>query len=168
MKLHRIRAVVARHAYEVRHNIDRLTDMIYWPVLDIVIWGFFTTYLARGNGAPSQMVAFLLGATILWGMFYSFQRDMAVGFLDELWSRNLINLFSTPLTVGEYMTGLLFVNFLKASVSLVAAATVAWVAYAFDIFPMLPSFVPFMACLVLFAFAIGIAITGLIFRFTTK
>src|SRR5208282_1860758 len=90
MKPHRIMAVIVRHTYEARRNVDRITDMVYWPVLDIIM--------------------FLLSATILWGMFYSFQRDMAVGFLDELWSRNLINLFSTPLTVWEYITGLICVN----------------------------------------------------------
>jgi ABC-2 type transport system permease protein len=168
MNFSRITGVVMRHAFEARRNFDRITDMLYWPILDIVVWGFFTLYIRADGGRAAGIASFVLAAVILWGMFYAFQRDMAVGFLDELWSRNLINLFSTPLTVGEYMTGLLFVNFLKASVSLVAAATVAWIAYAFDIFPMLPKFVPFMACLVLFAFAIGIAITGLIFRFTTK
>jgi ABC-2 type transport system permease protein len=168
MNLSRVSGVVMRHAFEARRNFDRITDMLYWPILDIIVWGFFTLYIRADGGRAAGFASFVLAAVILWGMFYAFQRDMAVGFLDELWSRNLINLFSTPLTVGEYMTGLLFVNFLKASVSLVAAAMVAWVAYAFDIFPMLPKFVPYMACLVLFAFAIGIGITGLIFRFTTK
>ncbi|HUA34127.1 MAG TPA: ABC transporter permease [Candidatus Binataceae bacterium] len=168
MKLNRIQGVVMRHTYEARRNFDRLTDLVYWPVLDIIVWGFFTIYI-RQDGKPGTGIAsFLLAAVIMWGMFYAFQRDMAVGFLDELWARNLINLFSTPLTVGEYMAGLLFVNFIKAGISLLAAAIVAWIAYSFDIFPILPSFVPYMACLILFAFALGIAITGIIFRYTTK
>ncbi len=87
-----------RHAYEARRNVDRIMDMVYWPVLDIILWGFFTIYLGRLRCSPDG-VSFLLGAAILWGIFFGFQRDMAVGFLDELWSRNLINLFSTPLTV---------------------------------------------------------------------
>ena len=168
MKLNRIEGVVMRHVFEARRNFDRITDLVYWPVLDIIVWGFFTLYIRKENPVGSGIVGFMLAAVILWGMFYAFQRDMAVGFLDELWSRNLINLFSTPLTVGEYMAGLLFVNFIKASISLAAAALVAWVAYSFDIFPILPAFVPYMACLVLFAFALGVAITGLIFRYTTK
>jgi ABC-2 type transport system permease protein len=168
MKLNRISGVVMRHAFETRRNFDRVTDLVYWPVLDIIVWGFFTIYIRKENPVGSGIVGFMLAAVILWGMFYAFQRDMAVGFLDELWSRNLVNLFSTPLTVGEYMAGLLFVNFIKASISLVAAAIVAWIAYSFDIFPILPAFLPYMACLVLFAFAIGIAITGLIFRYTTR
>src|SRR5216684_6923178 len=168
MKTHRINAVIVRHLYEARRNFDRVTDLVYWPVLDIIVWGFFTIYLAHGNRLQPNIVSCLLGAVILWGTFFAFQRDMAVGFLDELWSRNLINLFSTPLTVWEYLTGLILVNFLKAMVGLVAASLIAMAAYSFDIFPMLPKFMPYMANLVFFALSLGVMITGLIFRYTTK
>jgi ABC-2 type transport system permease protein len=168
MKTYRVRAVILRHIYEARRNMDRITDMVYWPVLDIIVWGFFTIYLSSQRRLQPDIVSFLLGAAILWGMFFAFQRDMAVGFLDELWSRNLINLFSTPLNVWEYLTGLICVNFLKAMVGLTAAGAVAWVCYAFDIVPFLPSFLPYMANLILFALAVGVVMTGLIFRFTTR
>lgn len=168
MKPHRISAVILRHCYEARRNVDRLTDLFYWPVLDIIVWGFFTIYLARGNRLQPDIVNFLLGAAILWGMFFAFQRDMAVGFIDELWSRNLINLFSTPLTVWEYLTGLIAVNVVKAFIGMGAASIIALLAYSFDIFPLLPAFLPYIANLVFFALALGIMITGLIFRYTTK
>ena len=122
MKPHRIKAVMLRHTYEARRNLDRVIDMLYWPVLDIVVWGFFTIYLGRGGRMQPGMINFMLGAVILWGLFFGFQRDMAVGFLDELWSRNLVNLFSTPLSVSEYMTGLIAVNVLKAAVGMMSAA----------------------------------------------
>jgi ABC-2 type transport system permease protein len=168
MKPHRIKAVMLRHTYEARRNMDRVIDMVYWPVLDIIVWGFFTIYLGRGGHLQPGLVSFMLGAIILWGLFFGFQRDMAVGFLDELWSRNLVNLFSTPLSVSEYMTGLIAVNVAKAMVGMTSAALIAWVFYAFDIFPKLLSFLPFMLNLILFALALGIIITGLIFRYTTK
>lgn len=168
MKAHRIIAVMARHAYEARRNVDRITDMVYWPVLDVVMWGFFTTYLGHGLGMQPDVIKFVLSAIIIWGLFYSFQRDLAVGFLDELWSRNLINLFSTPLTISEYMTGLICVNVAKAMVGVGAASLLALAAYHFNIFPWLPGFLPYLMNLILFAFALGIMITGLIFRYTTK
>ncbi len=169
MKWYRIRAVILRHTYEARHNLDRVTDMVYWPVLDVIMWGFFTIYLARGSGGLKPgVISFLLGAIILWGMFRGFQRDMAVGFLAELWSRNFVNLFSTPLTISEYMTGLITVNLLKAMVGMMAAALIAWICYAYDMFPMLPAFIPYLLNLVLFALAIGVVTTGLIFRYSTR
>ncbi len=168
MKIHRINAVIVRHLYDARRNFDRLTDLIWWPVLDIIMWGFFTIYLAHSSRLQLNVVSCLLGAVILWGTFYGFQRDMAVGFIDELWCRNLINLFSTPLTLSEYMVGLIGVCLLKVMVGLCAASAVAWAAYSFDIVPWMPMFIPYMANLLFFALALGIAITGLIFRYTTK
>jgi ABC-2 type transport system permease protein len=85
-----------------------------------------------------------------------------------LWSRNLINLFSTPLTISEYMTGLICINVAKAMVGVGAASLLALAAYRFNIFPWLPGFAPYLINLILFAFALGIMITGLIFRYTTK
>ena len=168
MKIHRINAVIVRHLYEARRNFDRVTDLIWWPVLDIIMWGFFTIYLAHSSRLQPNVVSCLLGAVILWGTFYGFQRDMAVGFIDELWCRNLINLFSTPLTLSEYMVGLIGVCLLKVMVGLCAASAVAWAAYSFDIVPWMPMFIPYLANLLFFALALGIAITGLIFRYTTK
>jgi ABC-2 type transport system permease protein len=168
MRVNRVQAIVMRHAFEMRRNVDRITDMVYWPVLDIIVWGFFTIYLTRGGRLGPGITSFLLGAAILWGMFYAFQRDMAVGFLDELWSRNLINLFSTPLSASEYLCGLMIVNVFKVAVGATCAALIAWVCYAFDIFPRLPGFVPYILNLMLFGLALGVFITGLIFRYTTK
>jgi ABC-2 type transport system permease protein len=168
MKPHRISAVILRHAYEVRHNGNHLSNMIYWPVVNIVVWGFFTIYLRRGDRLQPGFVNCLLGAVILWGLFNAFQRDMAVGFLDELWSRNLVNLFASPLSVSEYVTGLIVVNLVKALIGMVAEAVIAFLFYHYNIFPMFPAFVPFILNLALFALAVGVAVTGLIFRYTTK
>jgi ABC-2 type transport system permease protein len=166
MNLTRVKGVMMRHAFETRRNVDRIVDMLYWPILDVVLWGFITIYLDRF--AQPGVVSFLLGAAILWGIFYGFQRDMAVGFIDEIWSRNLINLFSTPLTVAEYMTGLIAVNVIKVMVAFCATATLAWACYAFNIAPFIPVLLPYMAVLMLFALALGIVITGLIFRYSTR
>ncbi len=168
MKIHRIQAVMIRHLYEIRRNADRITDMVYWPILDIIVWGFFTIYLAHGGRGGNRLADFLLGAAILWGMFYAFQRDLAVGFLDELWSRNLINLFSAPLDVTEYLCGLVVVNLIKVAAGAGCASLIAWTCYAFDILPALPQLVPYMLNLMLFGLALGVFTSGLIFRYTTK
>src|ERR1700726_2393573 len=168
MKLHRIRAVILRHTCEARHNLNRIAGIGYWPVQNIVLWGFFTIYLARDNHLRPGAISFLLGAAILWGMFYAFQRDLATGFLEELWSRNLVNLFSTPLSILEYLTGLIIVNLLKAMIGMLAAALTACVFNAYDIFPRSLELIPFMLVLAVFALAVGVIIIGLILRYTTR
>jgi ABC-2 type transport system permease protein len=168
MKLYRIKSVVLRHTYEVRRNANHITYMIYLPVVNILVWGFFTLYLRHGDRLQPGILSCLLGAVILWGLFNTFQRDMAVGFLEELWSRNLVSLFASPLTVSEYVTGLIVITLAKAMIGLSVEAVIAWLFYHYDIFPMLPTLIPYILNLVLFALAMGIVVTGLIFRYTTR
>lgn len=166
MKWYRIKAVIWRHIYEAKHNGDRMVDMAYWPILDVVLWGLISLYVFKN--AEVNLVSVFLGAVIVWGIFYSFQRDIGVGFLDELWSRNLLNLFSSPLTVWEYTTGLLVITVIKASVGFTLASLVAWLLYHYSIFQLSYLFLPFLANIIIFSTAIGFFITGLIFRYTTK
>jgi ABC-2 type transport system permease protein len=125
-------------------------------------------YLRHGDSLQPGVLSCLLGAVILWGLFNAFQRDMAVGFLEELWSRNLVSLFASPLSVSEYVTGLIIVTLAKAMIGLTVESVIAWLFYHYDIFPTLPILLPFILNLILFALAMGIVVTGLIFRYTTK
>jgi ABC-2 type transport system permease protein len=168
MKPYRVKAVILRHAYEVYHNANHITYMVYWPIVNILVWGFFTLYLRHGDRLQPGVISCLLGAVILWGLFNAFQRDMAVGFLEELWSRNLVSLFASPLSVSEYVTGLLIVTFAKAMIGLIVESLIACLFYRYNIFPTLLMLMPFILNLVLFALTMGIVITGLIFRYTTK
>jgi ABC-2 type transport system permease protein len=168
MKLYRINAVIRRHTYEVLHNANHITYMVYWPVVNIVVWGFFTLYLRHGDRMQPGVISCLLGAVILWGLFNAFQRDMAVGFLEELWSRNLVSLFASPLSVSEYVTGLIIVTSVKALIGLIVESVIALLFYHYNIFPAMPKLIPFILNLTLFALTMGVVVTGLVFRFTTK
>ena len=168
MSPRRIGAVILRHLYETRRNVDRVADTIYWPVLDVVIWGFFTVYLRQTDRLHPRVGTILLGGVILWGMFRAFQRDLAVGFLAEIWSRNIVNLFASPLTIAEYLTGLVIVNFGRAALGTGGAIVVAWLCYAADLTPNLSGLAPFLGVLVVFSLAVGVATTALIFRYTTR
>lgn len=163
----RILAIIWRHIYEIKHSWDHIADILFWPLIDIVVWGFVTIYLTK-DASGYNLVSLLLGAVILWGAFFSIQRDMSVGFLDEVWSRNILNLFSTPLTIWEYITGLTVVNVVKMLLGLLATALIAWAFYSFNIFPYALKLFPFFANLLIFGLSLGIVITGLVFRYTTK
>jgi ABC-2 type transport system permease protein len=168
MDLGRINAIIWRQAYELRRNPNHLTNMVYWPIVNISVWGFLTLYLAHDNQVQPSLLKALLGAAILWGLFNGFQRDMALGFLEELWSRNLVNLFASPLTIYEYISALIVVNVLKTFVSVGVMAMVTMLCYHYNIGPDLTGLVPFMLVLGIAALALGIVVTGLILRYTTK
>jgi ABC-2 type transport system permease protein len=168
MNPQRVWAVIVRQGYEFRHNGNQLTNTLYWPVMNVVLWGFFAVYLRQGGGLRPSVITALLGAVILWGLFIVFQRDMALGFLEEVWSQNLVNLFGSPLRVSEYVGGLVAANLGKVLIALVAQSLVALLFYRYGIFSDLPAFVPFILNLMLFAFAVGLVITGLVLRYSTK
>lgn len=168
MRLYRIEAVVLRHMYELRHNGNHLINMMYFPVVNIIMWGFLTIYLTNRQGLQSGLISSLLGGVVLWGLFYGFQRDMGQGFLEEVWTRNIISLFSSPLSVAEYIYALVCVNLIKALIGLALESLIALLCYHFNIFPLLIEFVPFIAVLMFFGFAIGVVITSLIVRYGSK
>ncbi len=168
MKACRISAVILRHLYEARRNFDRWFDVIYWPILDVIVWGFITIYLSKRTGLGFNLTSFLLGAVILWTVFYMFMRDIAIGFLDEVWSKNLINLFSSPLMVWEYIIGLLAVNLVKVIISTAFASLIALLIYKFNIFSLSFLLLPYLLNILVFAAALGFFVTGLILRYTTR
>src|SRR5258708_34349902 len=101
MKLYRIRSVIRRHTYEVIHNANHITYMVYWPVVNILVWGFFTLYLRHGDRLQPGVLSCLLGAVILWGLFNAFQRDLAVGVLGETRRRTPVSFCPSPIRSSE-------------------------------------------------------------------
>lgn len=168
MRLHRIEAVILRQTYEMRHNINHFINIVYFPVVNIIMWGFLTIYLAHNERLRPGVISSLLGGVILWSFFNGFQRDIARGFLEEFWSRNLVNLFGSPLSAAEYISALMFVNLITSLIALMLESVVALLCYRFNIFPLLIEFVPFIAILMFFGFAFGVFVTSLIFRYTSK
>ena len=113
MTYHRIAALVIRHLYLYRRSLPRMMEIIYWPFLDLVIWGFITVYLTTLQGQMPSVVMFLLGALILWDVLFRSQQGITISFLEEIWARNLMNLFASPLTPSEFLA-VLFARLARA------------------------------------------------------
>src|SRR6478672_2425059 len=115
MRYHRVSAMVARHLYLYRRSLPRIMEIFYWPFLDLVIWGFITLYLARYQSQVPGFVTFFLGALILWDMLFRSQQGVTISFLEELWARNLMNLFASPLKPSEFLASTIAMSILKVS-----------------------------------------------------
>jgi ABC-2 type transport system permease protein len=113
MKWHRVWAVVLRHLYNFRRNLDRVVDSFYWPSLDIVVWGLTISAMQQQGQTPLNQVLIILVATILWFIMWRGQGEITVNFLEELWSENLTNLFASPLRLVEWMTALCIIGVMK-------------------------------------------------------
>ena len=98
--LRRIAAMVLRYWYLLRHSWPRILDLIYWPTVQMLMWGFLQTYLSRQSGGAYHAGGALIGAVLLWDILFRGQIGFSVSFLEEMWSRNLGNLMMTPAAPG--------------------------------------------------------------------
>ena len=165
MKLHRVSAVFLRQTYLYKRSLPRLMEILYWPLLDLVLWGFISVYLARYQEGLPNFVAFFLGALILWDILHRSQLGISVSFLEDIWARNFLNLFVSPLKPSEYILALMLVSAFKIVLAGAVMALLAWVFYSFNIFLIGVSLIPFVLSLVALGWAIGIFTTALILRF---
>lgn len=165
MKLHRILALLARHLYLYRRSLPRIMEIFYWPFLDLVIWGFITIYLARYQTQVPGFVAFFLGALILWDMLFRAQQGITISFLEELWARNLMNLFASPLKPSEFLVATMAMSIFKVTCVSVILSLCALLFYSYNVFMIGLWLIPFVLNLVLTGWVIGVFTTSLIMRF---
>lgn len=165
MSLGRILALLSRHMYLYKRSFARLLEIFYWPFLDLVVWGFITIYLEKVGMALHGAVTFFLGALILWDVLFRAQQGIAVSFLEEMWARNLMNLFASPLTVGEYLVATMIMSVMKVTAVGSLMMVFAWAFYSYDILKMGLSLLPFILNLVISGWIIGVLTTSIIMRF---
>lgn len=165
MKLHRITAVIIRHLYLYRRSLPRIMEIFYWPFLDLVIWGFITLYLARSPNQVPGFVTFFLGALILWDILFRAQQGITISFLEELWARNLMNLFASPLKFSEFLVATMVMSVMKVTAVSIVMAVCAILFYSYNVLMIGVWLIPFVLNLVITGWIIGVFTTSLIMRF---
>lgn len=165
MSARRIAGLLLRHLYLYRRSLTRMLEVAYWPVMDLLVWGFVSLYIAQVQVKLPMIIGFFLGAMIFWDIFYRAQQAIAISFLEDVWARNLINLFITPLSVGEFLTATMILGILKVLVTSLLLVVLALSLYHFNLFLLGLSLIPLVANLILTGWWVGILTTGLILRF---
>jgi len=163
--LTRIGAMVRRHWYLLAGSWPRIFDLVYWPTVQMLLWGFIQTYLQGQQSGASHILGALLGAAMLWDVFFRSQVSLSVAFLEEIWSRNLGHLMVSPLRPHELLFSLITVSFMRTVIGLTAASLVALFLFHFAITKFGIALVPFFFCLALFGWSLGIAVAGVVLRF---
>jgi ABC-2 type transport system permease protein len=161
----RVAAVVLRQVYLLRGSPIRLLPMVAWVAIDIVLWGFISRYLGTVAGPRVNFVATLLGAVLLWDFLGRVMQGVTTAFFEDVWSRNFLNLFATPLKVSEYLAGLVITGICTSLLGLAAMLTLATTVFGLSFLSYGAALVPFV--LVLFLTGIGLGIFGaaLVLRF---
>src|SRR5271166_3611351 len=104
--LRRTSAIVLRQFFLMQGSPARVVPLFAWVAIDMVTWGFITKYLNAVSGSGFNFVPALLGAVLMWDFFIRVMQGVTTGFFEDVWSRNFINFFSTPLLIPEYLCGL--------------------------------------------------------------
>jgi len=165
MKLHRVSAIVLRQFYLLRGSPSRILPMFAWVAIDIVLWGFFTRYLNGVTGEKAPIIGTLLGAVLLWDFLTRVMQGVTMAFFEDVWSRNFLNFFATPLRVSEYIAGLVVTGILTSLLGLVAMILVANLVFDLSFAAYGLALLPFVLVLFVFGLALGIAGAALVLRF---
>ncbi len=168
MKTYRINALLIRHLYLYKRNIARIMDIVFWPVMELLLWGFLSTYIDKLHIAGFNAVTVLLGAVIFWDLLSQSQRAVSVTFLEEVWERNFLNIFVTPLKLSEFIASTIVLAFIRIILVGIIMALLGILFYKFNLFSFGFYLIPFMLNLLFFGAAIGLFTTALILRYGTS
>ena len=160
----RVGAVMLRHFYLMRSSWPRLLELIYWPLVQMLMWGFLQTYLNQQSGFIAAAGGTLIGAILLWDVLVRGQLGLSVSFLEEMWARNMANLLISPLRSGEFLTALMALSLVRLVISLVPVTLLALWFFGFNLWSLGLGLAAFFANLLLCGWAVGIVVSGLILR----
>src|SRR5438067_531748 len=158
------RTLIRRHAYLLLKSWPRLVSMAYYPTVTMILWGFVTIYLRPTNQFLQDAPGFFLGAVLLWDVLFRGQLGVSLTFIEELYARNLGNLFVSPLRYYELIAGQLVMSVLRTLIGVGGACAFAWVLFHYSIFSYGLPLIAFFANLLMFGWAIGLAVSGMVLR----
>jgi len=165
MSAGRILAMLGRYYYLFRGSVPRLVELAYWPIVQVVLWGFITKFFLEHSSWLVNAAGALLAGVLLWDVLFRGQLGLSISFLEEMWSRNLGQLFASPLRPAELMAAMMLASLLRTSLGLIPATLAAWLLHEYSIYSLGLPLVAFFANLMVFGWAIGLAVCALLIRF---
>lgn len=168
MKFHRIKAIVIRNLYLYKRSAPRIFDMTFWPILDILLWGFLSLYLKSYDLSGVNIVSILLGAVIFWELVNNSQKAVSIAFLEEVWERNFLNIFVTPISMKEFLFSTFLIGLIRLVLVSIIMGVLTFLIYGFNMLSLGFLIIPFVANLLLFGSILGILVIGIILRYGTS
>jgi ABC-2 type transport system permease protein len=159
---HRIWAITLRYLHQSLRDLLMIADFIYWPLIDIVIWGMMSVWLQNSGTGESNIIITLVSGLVLWQIVYQANIDIANNLIEEVWSQNLVNIFSTPLTINEWIGAVMLLGTIRMFIILLFGSFIAWLFYALKIFTLGWALIPFVISLLLTGWALGFFTAGFI------
>ena len=167
MTSHRINAIVRRHFMLTFRRADRILNVLYWPFLNIVLWGITSMWMQQQSN-NANIITMILTGLILWQIVFRVNLETAKGLFEELLSHNVVNLFSTPLTLTEWIVSMMILGIINMLLVLACCSIAVWFLYGITIFKLGWSLIPFMLSLLISGWFIGFFICGLLIYWGLK
>jgi len=164
MRLQRAGAIVLRQVYLLRGSPARVVPLFAWVAIDIVLWGFITRFLSRISSPGFHIVPALLGAVLLWDFLTRVMQGVTMAFFEDVWSRNFLNIFATPLQISEYLVGLVATSICTSIIGLAVMLGVASLVFGLSFAAYGAALAPFLMVLFLSGIALGVFAAGVVLR----
>jgi ABC-2 type transport system permease protein len=161
----RIFALMLRHLYVLRRSWPRLLELMYWPLVQMILWGFVTKFFLGHSDWVAQAAGVLISAVLLWDVLFRANLGVSLPFIEEMWSRNLAQLFISPLRDVELIVALISMSLVRTLISVTPAAFLALPFFDVWVFELGVPLLAFFANLLIFGSVIGIGVAALILRF---
>jgi ABC-2 type transport system permease protein len=161
----RLGAMVLRYVLLFRSSWPRIFELMYWPTIQMILWGFISKFLLTHSSWVAQAAGVLIAAVLLWDVLFRGQLGFSICFLEEMWSRNLGHLFVSPLRPYEFVAALMAMSLIRTLIGIVPAALLAIPFYHYSIFELGLPLVAFFANLLVMGWVIALAVSSLILRF---
>jgi ABC-2 type transport system permease protein len=160
----RIAAMVQRYWYLLRSSWPRLFELLYWPTVQLMMWGFLQTYIGQNAGFFARAGGTFIGAVLLWDILFRGQLGFSVSFLEEMWSRNLANLMMSPLKPIEFVIAMMVMSIVRLLIGMVPVSLLAIAFFGFNLYGLGLALAAFFVNLILTSWAVGIFVSGVIIR----
>jgi ABC-2 type transport system permease protein len=166
MNPQRVGVLVLRYIFIYRRSPIRLLEVLFWPTITLLLWGFMTIFIQRSTeGDLPRFIIFLIGAMICWDILFRAQQGVSLSFLEDIWARNLLNIFCAPVRLGEYVCATFLFGLLRVGITLSFLCLLAWLLYHFNFFSLGVALIPFIANLLLLGLTIGIVTIAIVLRY---
>jgi ABC-2 type transport system permease protein len=160
----RVGAMILRYWYLLRSSWPRLLELIYWPAVQMMMWGFLQLYIDQNASFFARAGGTFIGAVLLWDILFRGQLGFSVSFLEEMWARNLGNLMISPLRPSEFVSALMVMSVVRLAIGMVPVSLLAIGFFGFNVWSMGLALAAFFLNLILTSWAIGIFVSGLVLR----
>ncbi|MBS0249094.1 MAG: ABC transporter permease [Proteobacteria bacterium] len=160
----RVGAMVRRYWYLLISSWPRILDLIYWPTVQMLMWGFLQLYVSKNAGFAAGAAGTFIGAVLLWDILFRGQLGFSISFLEEMWARNLGNLMMSPLRPTEFIAALMIMSIVRLAIGMIPVSLLAIAFFGFNLWALGLALVAFFVNLILTSWAIGIFVAGLLLR----